>query len=222
MGSVQLQGRFGFNRPNFPYSNHVLRRQSSFVLGVILLVHALVIVLVFSDRERPQKTRPEKILRLINVLSKPEETNSVLPELTVKPLQLSHWNPPTIQIAEPVISPLDIPISDSSYELPSKTSGQYENVFDPKLRQKLLDAQSLNKPRSKESLGSWTESDGRVFTYIGDGMCFVSMPKMDSRDRATNWGMTKCGKTDSEKAMDRVNADFESRRGPIEKPKANQ
>lgn len=221
MGSVQLQGRFGLYLPNFPHSNHLLRRQSTLVLGVILLVHAFVIVLAFNDREKPQKSVPEKILLLINVLPKPEEASSTLPELEVKPFQLPYLSHPSIQIAEPVMSPLDIPINDSSYELPSKTSGQYENVFDPKVRQKLLDAQNLNKPRSKESVGSWTESDGRVFTYIGDGMCFVSMPKVDARDRGTNWGMTKCGKNDSEKAMDRVMADFESRKAPLGKLKSS-
>ncbi|MFO1388022.1 hypothetical protein [Cellvibrio sp.] len=216
MGFFQLQGSHFYSS-----SKDRLRIRSSIVLGVILLLHALVIVLVFNDRERPEKTRPEKILRLINVLSKPEETNSVLPELIVKPLQLSHWNPPNIQIAEPVISPLDIQINDSSSELPSKTSGQYENVFDPKMRQKLLDSQGVNRPRVQEKSKTWTAIDGRTFIEMGDGMCMVSMAKMDSRDRANNWGYTTCGKNDSEKAMDRVMADFESRKAPLGKPKSN-
>lgn len=88
-------------------------------------------------------------------------------------------------------------------------------VFDPKFRQKLSDAQLFNRDGVKEYSGDWKESDGRNFIARGDGGCFVSMRKMDARERGTNWGGTRCGKTDSESMMDRINADLEARKHPL-------
>jgi hypothetical protein len=112
------------------------------------------------------------------------------------------------------ISLSDYP-SDTPYELPNSNDAKYRDVFDPKMRQKLIDAQGLNRQRAKEKSSSWAESDGRVFIDMGNGNCLVSMAKTDSRERGTNWGSTRCGKTDSEKMMDSVMADFESRKHPL-------
>jgi hypothetical protein len=87
-------------------------------------------------------------------------------------------------------------------------------VFDPKIRQKLIEARSLNRSPAKEKEGSWTTSDGRVFTEIGDGNCLVPKLKTDWRDRGTSYDTVRCGKNDSEKMMDNVLADFESRKNP--------
>ena len=83
-----------------------------------------------------------------------------------------------------------------------------------KMRQKLIDAEIFNRARIKGQTSDWKEIDGRDFVAKGDGKCFVSMQQVDSRDRGKNWGGTRCGKTDSESMMDRVNADFESRKNP--------
>jgi len=80
------------------------------------------------------------------------------------------------------------------YELSDPNYSKNRDIFDPKLRKKLVNAQSLNKPRSKEKENSWTEVDGRVFVDMGNGECLVSMRKVDSRERGTSWGMTRCGK----------------------------
>ena len=103
---------------------------------------------------------------------------------------------------------------DKPYEFPNKNNTRYKDVFDPKLRQKLIDAQGFNTARRAEKPISWTQADGRTFVDMGDGSCFVSMPKVDSRDRGTNWGATRCGKADSEEMMDNVMADFEARKRP--------
>ena len=79
----------------------------------------------------------------------------------------------------------------------------------------MIEAQSLNKPRAKEKSNSWTEADGRTFVDMGDGHCLVSMPKTDPRERGTNWGHARCGKTNSEKMIDNVAADLEARKHPL-------
>jgi hypothetical protein len=118
-----------------------------------------------------------------------------------------------------IFSPVHADLSDYKsaipYELPNANDAKYRDVFDPKLRQKLIDAEVFNKPRAKEKTNSWTEIDGRVFVDMGNGECLVSMRKVDSRERGTSWGMTRCGKTYSEKMMDSVMADFESRKNPL-------
>lgn len=220
MGYLHLQGRLGL----FTFgdsSRRVSKNHSSIVLGVIVLAHAFIILLVLNEKVKQRELVPERILHMINLVPEPQESISEpdKPEVNeLRPLQL---NIPHIQIAEPVLSPLDVPLNNSPYEFPSEMSGEYENVFDPKMRQKLLEAKRLNAPRSAEKSRTWTAIDGRTFIEMDDGKCLVSMPNADARERGTNWGMTTCGKTDSEKAMDRVNADFESRKLPI-KSKANQ
>lgn len=217
MGTFQLQGRLGLFRLFNSSPRHVSKNKSSLVLGIIIFVHAMIVFLVLNEKIKQREFAPEEILRMVNVL--PENEKLVLepekPEVIVnqRPLQ---FNIPQIQLPELVPLPSEIPLNT----LPSENSGQYGNVFDPKLRQKLLDAKRFNMPRAAEKSNTWTTQDGRTFVEVGDGVCMVSMRQVDSRDRATNWGFTTCGKTNSEKAMDRVNADFESRR-VINKPKAN-
>ncbi|GGY68273.1 hypothetical protein GCM10011613_10600 [Cellvibrio zantedeschiae] len=222
MGYSQLQGRFGLFESGYSSSRRISKNQSSLVLGIIVFAHALIILFVLTEKNRQRELVPEKILHMINVLPESEELISELNKPEVNELRSLQLNIPQMQITEPVISSLDTPIDNLPYEPPSEASRGNENVFDPKMRQKLLDAKRLNVPRAAEKSNTWTAIDGRTYIEMGDGTCMVSMPKVDSRDRGTSWGFTTCGKTDSEKAMDRVNADFESRRGPINKPKTNQ
>jgi len=172
---------------------------------------------MLNEKSGLRKFASEKAIHMINVLpepvksiSEPEKPDVIKPRITQLVL-------PSLQFSEPAQSQLDIPFDDSSYELPSELSHQHENIFDPKLRKKLIEAQRFNVLRQQEKVKSWTEADGRTFVDMGDGMCLVSMPQADSSARGTNWGMTRCGKTNSEKMMDNVNADFESRRHPPNK-----
>ncbi len=216
MAILGLQERLNlFQSAN--YSQRISKKQSPVVLGAIIFVHAAIILLAFNEKMRQREFVPEKILHMINVL--PEQVEPISepdkPEINEpRPLQLTA---PHIQIAEPVSSPLDLPLNNSPYVLHSETSGQYEHIFDPKLRKKLIDAQSLNVRPTAGRAKNWIEADGRTFVDVGDGNCFVSMAQVDARERETNWGMTKCGKTDSEKMMDNMNADLEARKHPLNK-----
>lgn len=218
MGYFQLQGRFGLSEPVHSPFRRASKNQSSLVLGIIIFVHVAIILFVLNQKIKQRELIPEKILHMINLL--PEKVEPMLepkkPEIMIEPRQLQ-LTTPQLQFSETVLSPLNSLTNDLPYEFPSGNSGQYENIFDPKLRKKLIDAQHLNTPRKAEKSKSWTTSDGRTFVDIGDGMCLVSMPNLDSHSRGKNWGKTRCGKTDSEKMMDNVNADLEARKHPLNK-----
>lgn len=221
MGVFQLQGclkslmRVSINSS----SKAILQNDSPLVFVIIVLIHLLLIALALNTKFKSRERSPfESIMQLVQLqpekpvlISEREQpnidfkTNSIyqgVPELNFKEINKSELD-------------LRLPQSDRLYELPDATAEQYTDVFDPKLRKKLIDAQVFNIPRKKEKPTSWTESDGRVFVDMGNGQCFVSMQKMDSRVRGTNWGMTPCGKTDSEKMMGNVTADLEARKHPL-------
>ena len=216
MGISGLQGRVLFFFWG-SYSRGVSRRQSRLVLVGIILFHVLIILLMLNEKTKRALILPEDHLQMISLRPEREE---LIDELNVpkvdelKPIQIPF---PQIQIAEP---PLTTNQSQTNYlgnDL-SDSAGQYGNVFDPKLRKKLMESQDLNRPRAQGKSKTWTAIDGRTYIELGDGVCMVSMPKVGAQDRANNWGATTCGKNDSEKAMDRVMADFESRKGTLAKP----
>jgi hypothetical protein len=195
--------------------------QSSFAMAIILVAHALVIFWVLHDRARPRELVREQIFQLIRVMPVHVEATTEPPQLDLPGLRHVQVIVSDIQFSELISPPLNFPLNEPAYELPSESSGDYGNVFDPKMRQKLLDAKTLNRARAQENSKTWTAIDGRTYIEMGDGICMVSMAKADSRDRANNWGYTTCGKDDSEKAIDRVMADFESRKAPLGKLKSS-
>lgn len=144
-----------------------------------------------------------------------------LPEIKAPPAVIDapfiHLQP-SIIVASPIAAPVNIDIESpqaSTVEqgIPA-TEGNFSGVFDPTLRQKLQAAQQPKRAHEFQVDEHWTGSDGRTYVYVGNGECMVSMAKLDARERGTQWSSIRvpCGKNDSEKAMDRVMADFESRR----------
>jgi hypothetical protein len=191
-------------------------KRKSFFAIVVLILHGIVI-LIFANLKHIQPSSLNSSLQMIQL--KPEVVESVLviePSFDFHP-QINYPAIPGIEFDR--VNQTDIELihalSDKPYELLDKNNTRYKNVFDPKLRQKLIDAQGFNAPRIVEKPSSWTEADGRTFVDTGNGNCLVSMFKADSRDRDTNWGHTRCGKSDSEGMMDDVMADFEARRNPL-------
>jgi hypothetical protein len=194
------------------------KRNSISILISVVVAHAVLIFIVFIAKNEKVGSELQPILQMIQLSPDVEKTAIEIEKPNISfQANVADIKLPKIDINND--SPLHISLSDyqspTPYELPSPNDAKYRDVFDPKMRQKLIDAQTINKPRAKEKLGSWTESDGRVFIDMGDGNCLVSMPKTDWRERGTNWGGTRCGKTDSEKMMDSVMADFESRKNPL-------
>lgn len=225
MEIFQLQGRLNsFVQGRISYSSKTaLQHNSLRVLIIIVLAHLLLIFIAFNAKNRQHEFFPlETIMQLVQL--QPEKAVSA-----DEPEQLSiEFKNTPIHLALPELSSalnftetykveldLSLPPSDQLYEFPDESFEQYKNVFDPKLRKKLIDAQVFNIPHKAEKPTTWTEIDGRVFIDMGNGQCFVSMQKIDSRERGTNWGFTRCGKTDSETMMDNITADLEARKHPL-------
>jgi hypothetical protein len=223
MEYFQLQGRLGLFEPVHSSSRRVSKNQSSLVLGIIVLVHAVLILLVLNEKVRPREIFPfERIIQLVQL--QPEKNISISePEKPIVDVKTSvtSLTAPALSFKDSNNSKLDLslPQSDSLYELPDGTEGQYKDVFDPKLRKKLQEAHANRKPKKQNTINTWETSGGTTLVDMGDGECIASMPKVDSRQRGTNWSMlrVKCGKTDSEKMMDNVTADLEARKHPLNK-----
>lgn len=206
---LNLQGRFGdlwFARASYRRGRSA-KPTSALVFLAIVFLHLVLIGISFNIKSKQREASSAPFFRMIYL--SPQKPSVEL-EVIAPSVEFTSTKAPIVP--EIVIEEQSAPIVPFDTSSDSVINSQ---VFDPKMRQKLIDAQALNKPRAKEKSGSWTESDGRVFIDMGDGNCFVSMPKTDWRERGTNWGGTRCGKTDSEKMMDSVMADFESRKNPL-------
>ena len=196
----------------------IIPRWSFFYSAVIVLVLHGLVILFFANLIHIKPSSFSPSLKMIQLKSTVVESVLVV-EMPVNNFQPQFRQPVLPEIEFNKVDDVNIDITqsppDSAHELSNKNGTLYRNVFDPKLRQKLIDAQGFNTARRAKKPSSWTEADGRTFIDMGDGSCFVSMTKMDSRERGTSWGATRCGKTDSEEMMDRVNADVEARRNPL-------
>lgn len=179
----------------------------AFVFFTIVFLHLVFIVLALNMKSKQRESAGAPSFKMIYLSP---QKQSVELEVKAPIVEFTSTKAPVlpeifIEEQSRKIAPLE--------RLPASSINNSQ-VFDPKMRQKLIDAQAINKPRAIEKSGSWAESDGRDFVARGDGDCFVSMKQVDSRDRGKNWGGTRCGKTDSESMIDRVNADVDSRKNP--------
>lgn len=220
MAFLKLQGQFvlwGSEPYRYSPKQQATRNSISIFISVVV-AHAILICIVVIAKNEKVGSELQPIIQMIQL--SPETKMAAIemekPDISFQ-TKVVDIKLPKIDINDDSL--LHISLSDyqspTPYELPNPNDAKYRDVFDPKMRQKLIDAQAINKPRAREKSGGWTESDGRDFVARGDGECFVSMLQVDSRDRGKNWGSTRCGKTDSESMMDRVNADFESRKNPL-------
>jgi hypothetical protein len=179
---------------------------TTFIVIVLLHVGIIVIALQVKSAKRDDATTPSFKMIYLSPRERPVELELQAPSVKFSPTQIP--TTPEIVIEEQSLSTV-------IFDRASSNAASDSQVFDPKVRQKLSDAQIFNRARVNGQSRDWKESDGRDFVARGDGDCFVSMQKMDSRERAKNWGGTRCGKTDSESMMDRVNADLEARKNPL-------
>ncbi|RYY01605.1 MAG: hypothetical protein EOO53_16525 [Gammaproteobacteria bacterium] len=204
-------------------SKSPLQRNSPKVLIVIILAHVFLIFIILNTKSKQLKDLPSETVMQISEVKIQNNFSAFVPEIPdlntgIKSFDLSL---PDIKFNEAPRGPLDLslPKISDSYELPDATSELYKDVFDPKLRKKLQEAHANRKPKKQNTINTWETSGGTTLVDMGDGECIASMPKVDSRQRGTNWSMlrVKCGKTDSEKMMDNVTADLEARKHPLKK-----
>lgn len=189
------------------------KQNSIAVFFAITLLHLVLIVIAINStlKQSGAVSTPSFKMIYLSQEKPPVPTELSTPIIESTSIKTSMVLP-EIVIEEPPPMTLTLDRSLSNYPLLNPNDAKYRGVFDPKMRQKLSDAQHINRPKAKEKSNSWTAADGRVYIDMGDGNCMVSMQKMDSRERGTNWGGTRCGKNNSEKMMDNVMADFESRK----------
>lgn len=201
------------------------KHNSIAIFFLVALLHLLLIYISLNTQAKQPLTKNTPSLQMIYL----SEISSADPMR----LEISSADPMRLEIPSITLPPINVPIvfyeveleehpaldltpnnSLSNYQLASPNDTKYQNIFDPKLRKKLIDSEALNRPRATVKQDSWTANDGRVYTYMGDGHCLVANLKTDWRDRGTSYREVRCGKTDSEKMMDNINADFDARNPP--------
>lgn len=215
---LNLQGRLGdlgFARASY-HQGRKPKQESALIFIAIALLHMILIVVALNIKSKQREISVMPAFKMIYLSQEkpPAKTELNIPVIEPVSIRASMVLPDVIFEERPALD-LRIDTSSSSYVLPNPNDSKYRDVFDPKMRQKLIDAEILNRARIKGQTIDWKESDGRDFAAKGDGRCFVSMRQVDSRDRGKNLGGTGCGKTDSESMMDRVNDDLEARKHPL-------
>jgi hypothetical protein len=179
----------------------------SLMFVLVIVFHIFVTYFIFSRQPSLPLLPQEASLTYIII---PVATTPAL-EVTLPQMSAAQF---TLYIPTPdPPAVLSIESDEGAIAIPSGQDHMQTTIFDPRLRQKLEEARALNHARVSGADEVFKRADGRTYRELGNGNCQVTMEKMDSRDRATNWGVTNCGKTDSESMMDRVMADFESSRG---------
>jgi len=201
------------------YKTH--SNSNAFYAAIIVAAIHLVAVLLFLYANKTADTHPGPLssLQMIKPVADISETTPILEPPLIDfqpgflPIQLAE-----LDIAQSVHADLTriYSAADTPYQLPDKNADLYPDVFDPRLRKKLQDAHANRKPVKKDLINTWVSGE-TTLAEVGDGECVASMPKTDSRDRGTSWSMirVKCGKSDSEKMMDNINADLEARKHPL-------
>ena len=192
------------------------KHNSITIFFLVALLHLLLISISLNTQTKRPLTENTPSLQMIYLseISSADPMRLEIPSFTFPPINVPivfH----EVKLEEHPVLDLTPNNSLSNYQLPSPNDTKYQNVFDPKLRKKLIDSEALNRPRATVKQDSWTANDGRVYTYKGDGHCLVTNLKTDWRDRGTSYREVKCGKTDSEKMMDNINADFDDRNPPL-------
>lgn len=214
MAISNFHGRLGsFGRDVGGYApKYQAKKNSSITLIAILVAHGIFILIVLNTKTKQSEVLARQpLLQLIQL--RPEVSVRLeleKPEISLQANSI-HFQLPNIHINDPPQSPISSQ-SAATYELSDSSDTKHGDVFDPKVRNKLNESESFNRPRTADKAGTWVAIDGRTFVEMGDGNCLVSMQKGDWRDRAVNWGFTQCGKTDSEKTMDRINAEMAARK----------
>jgi len=219
MDFLNLQGQLRnlwFARASYHRGRRKPAQESIFILIAIVLLHLVLIFIALNAKLKQRETSVAPAFKMIHLSQEkpPDQTELHIPVVERTSVKRSIVLSEIILEVQPALM-LTFDKPQSNYELPNPNDAKYGDVFDPKIRQKLIEAQGLNRPPAKEKEGSWTTSDGRVFTEIGDGKCLVPKLKTDWRDRGTSYDTVRCGKNDSEKMMDRVNADLEARKHPL-------
>jgi len=215
---LNLQGRFGdlwFARASY-LQGRKSKSGSIVIFIVIVFFHLALIVIALNSKIKHRETSVAPAFKMIHLsqVKPPDQIELHTPVVESISINASVVAPEII-IDEQSALVIQLDFPQSNYRLPNPNDAKYRDVFDPKVRQKLIAAEPFNRVLQSSSLKSWRTSGGQMVDEIGDGLCMTALPKTDSRDRGTAYTTFKCGPSDSEKMMDSVMADFESRKHPL-------
>lgn len=188
---------------------------------IVLCVHCILIASVLFYKPQ-HATHPSPTMRYIKL--EPERPNQIfpmqIPVIKQDAVDISSrvFPPPQLHIEETVVDYRLTLSAPDNYQLTDKKAEAYKDIFDPRLRKQLEENYRPTRKPAVKSYESFTNVHGATVVAVGDGHCMVSMPKVDSRDRATNWGSSSdtCGRTDSQKMMDEIEKDLEARKHPLD------
>lgn len=177
------------------------------VVVLVCLFHTALYFIFQSGLKHKPNSDTASGIQVLLIVEKPVPSQWSVPpvsrDLLSRPIAPSFLTIPEFDIA-------DVPLSNrGGAAMDSRTSG---NIFDPRLREKVKEVQVRPRlSRHKSELNAWTDIHGNQYVEMGDGKCLMGMPKMDNRERGTNFAVVSCGRTDSEKMMENAMRDFDSR-----------
>jgi hypothetical protein len=186
-------GELWFVRASVHYRQRS-KQESAVILFLIVILHLVLIVVALNAKIKQREaavTPAFKMIYLSHVkIPIPTELNiPVIEHPTVK----ASMALPEIVIEEKAQTALDITVEQptSHYEFPNKKAGRYKDVFDPKLRKKLVELPIKTIPKPKiQYLGV-----GITLEDIGNGKCIYG-------NAFTGEGnIVKCGPDEGERMM---------------------
>ncbi|MES2675136.1 MAG: hypothetical protein V4660_12920 [Pseudomonadota bacterium] len=89
-----------------------------------------------------------------------------------------------------------------------------ETIFDPRVRKRLQENSVTTRQSSGEGQFRY-DSSGNSMYETGNGNCMRANKKLDSQERGTTWSFVSCGKNDSEKMMDNIQRELDSKKGKL-------
>lgn len=191
-----LQGRLGdlrFVRAGYLQGSKS-KPESIVVFIVIVFFHLVLILVVLNEKmeQREVSVTPAFKMIYLSQVKIPLQTELNIPVVKRISIKASIMLP-EIVIEEKTQTALDITFEQPSnhYEFPNKKAGRYKDVFDPKLRKKLLDLPIKAMPKPKIQY----QGVGITLEDIGNGKCIYG-------DAFSGGGrIVKCGPDEGERMM---------------------
>lgn len=227
MGIFDSQSHFDFLhrlQKNFSFKS-TLNIKSPFIFCIIVVIHLLFIFIALTSKSsRKEDLSHESLLQVIMLRpQKPEfEFEPHVPEVNIRSYALQlEFHIPDVKYAEADISDLDLSAIEPNvhYELPNINADKFKDVFDPRLRKQLQENHQVVSKAKIAKMRTWNDGAGNTVAEVGEGDCIRSMPAVGGAlaSQGTTWSMVhfKCGKDESDRMMDNINADLEARKHPL-------
>lgn len=194
--------------------------KSFFIFFTIFVGHVFFIDMALNHNPRSAENSFHELLLQVSILHPQKvisEFDSRLPEANIRFESVQpDFQIPAIKNIEIDKANLDLSIDPNThYELPSPHSDRYANVFDPRLRKQLQENHQVVSKAKIAKLRTWNDGSGNTVAEVGEGDCIRSMPGGDGVGITWSTLHFKCGKDESDRMMDNINADLDARKHPL-------